>query len=163
MWGRWNILISTNRFRSFYIQVDRSYTCIHNKYLPRGINKMATKWLTALSVHGLESHASLYTFVSESIKKCMICLKQIWAEKQIKVYLPILKRTYTSKSPLYLPSYLAPAVTIMSCNCRPLLRSGLRVSRVSVPQWHYFLSKGIHNVMKVYAKFKFFLLPWNLI
>lgn len=131
--------------------------------MPRGINKMATKWLTALSVHGLKSHASLYTFVSESIKKFMLCLKHIWAEQQMKVYLPNLKRTYTSKSPLYLPSYLAPAVTIMSRNCRPLLCFGLRVNHVSVPQWHYFSSTGIYNVMKVYAKFKFFLLLWNLI
>lgn len=55
----------------------------------------------------------------------------------MKVYLPNLKRT--SNSPLYLPSNLAPAVTIMSRNCGPLLRSGLRVNRASVPQMTLYL------------------------
>lgn len=36
---------------------------------------MEIKWISALLLHGLESHAILYTFVSESIKKGMLCLK----------------------------------------------------------------------------------------
>ncbi len=164
MWDWWNMLLKQNfskqfcRFRFSLIQVDKSSTCMHNKLLPRGFNKMATNDWQAYSPVGLsvmQENIEYILNVLYSESHSLLQAKRFELNSKLKSTCEI-SQGLIHPNVSHLPSYLAPAVTIMSRNCGPLLCSGLRVNR---PQWHYCSSTEIYNVINVYAKFKFFFLP----